>query len=437
MPDISDDMIVSWMTHLVTRDDEFLALYSDVIMPEQFSTVELTYLFSEAVAFYAKYGEHISGEALSILLEQKPDVVNFDKDLAFQLWEEAPLPSNVMRQFVIDKAANFFKRKLMRAQMNQAVDLLVEDRVDDARDLLAEMTQEVAAVGDKDYGHAVTEDVDTFLLDLRETYQDVGTAISCGMPSIDKIMRGGLRPGQLGVIMGSPGRGKSQALNFFMRTAYLKGLNVVYYTLEMDYKEVAQRLWAGITDISINEMDEDVDRACVEVKKAALSADANGWGEAVIKSFPTRQATVSHLGAHLATLEKRLNWKIDLVVVDYADILRADRSFDIRRDELATIYEDLRGLATTSNIPIWTACQINREGSKKNVPGLEHMSDSWDKAKIADYIFALAQTEAEKDANEIRMVILKVRNNSSGDPVEFGIDFSRAMFYDRGLGRAA
>ena len=198
MPQISDDMIVSWMTWLVTRDDEFLALYSDIIIPDQFSTVEIAYLFTESVAFYAKDGEHIDENALVILLEEKPDVVKFDKQLVFQLWDEAPEPSKVMRQFVIDKAANFFKRKMMRTQMNQAVDLLTEDRVDDARDLLVEMTQEIAAVGDSDYGHFGREDVETFLSDLHEAYEDVGTAISCGMPTIDKIMRGGLRPGSLG-----------------------------------------------------------------------------------------------------------------------------------------------------------------------------------------------------------------------------------------------
>lgn len=433
MPEISDDMVVSWMTWLVTRDDEFLALYSDVIKPDQFSTVELTYLFSESVAFYAKYGEHISGEALTLLLEEKPDVVKFDKDLTFQLWEEAPEPSKVMRQFVIDRSANWFKRKLMRAQMNQAVDLLVENRVDDARDLLSELTMDVAAVGEKDFGHAGTEQVEDFIRDLLETYEDTGTAISCGLKTIDKIMRGGLRPGQLGVWMGSPGQGKSQVLNFVMRTAYMNGLKVVYYTLEMDYKEVTQRLWSGITDISVNEMDENLPRACAAIRKAAASADKKGWGEFVVKSFPTRQATVSHLGAHLASLERKLGWKADLVIVDYADILKAGRSFDVRRDELATIYEDLRGLATTLGVPIWTACQTNRIGSKANKPGIEHMSDSWDKAKIADYIFALAQTEAEKEANEMKVHALKVRNNAGGDPVEYGIDFGRSMFFDRGL----
>ena len=131
--------------------------------------------------------------------------------------------------------------------------------------------------------------------------------------------------------------------------------------------------------------------------------------------------------------ESREKWKADLVIVDYADILRANSPFQERRDELATIYEDLRGLATTRNIPIWTACQTNRVGSTKHSPGLEHMADSWDKAKIADYIFALAQTDDEQLANELRIVILKVRNNSSGDPVEFGVDFSRSLFFDRGI----
>ena len=433
MPEISDGMIIKWMTYLVTRDAEFIELYADVIHPETFEIAEISYLFREALGYHAKYSQPLSGEALSLGLEQTPDIVGFDKDLVFHLWDEAPEPSVAMRQYVIDLAADFFKRKLMRKEMDRALDLLDENRVDDANDLLQGMTQDISAVGDRDLGHALLNDVGQFLDEMRQAYDDDGNGVSCGMRSLDKVMRGGLRPGQLAVFLGAPGKGKSQALTHVTRSAFEKGRKVLFYSLEMSTREVGERLWSGLVDMSTNEIDADLDEFCDLVKKKSVEARALGFGDVRIKTYPAKQATVATLSAHCSLLRKLDGWIPDLIVVDYADILKPDRQYDVRRDELAVVYEDLRALATTLNVPIWTACQMNREGSIKVTPALEHVSDSWDKAKTADYIFALAQSETELRNNEMRILALKSRHNTSPDPIVVNIDFSMSIFYDYGV----
>lgn len=432
MAEVTDGMLVPWMTYLVTHDEEFVALYSDVIKPDQFTTPEISYLFDESIKFFASYNTVITEEALLVFLEEKPDVVHFDKNIVLKLYEDAPEPSDVMRLVVIDKAANWFKGRMMRNDMNRAVDLLEENRVDDARDLLVEMTSEVAVVGDREYGNAFLKDYEIWLEDISLSYEGAGNSIACGISTMDNIMRGGLRPSQMGVILAGTGKGKSQVLNFFMHTAMKAGKNVVYYSLEMSYQEVAQRLWSGLIDIASNDMTDRMKEVRALVAETSKTSKSKGWGESIIKTYPTGQASISMLSGHLSLLERHYKFKPDLVIVDYADILKATGKFDQRRDEVANIYVGLRGLAVNHNIPVWTASQTNKEGWKKKRIDLDNMSDSWDKAKIADYIFGLTQNDDERLAGEAQMSPLKIRNNSGGGIINCDVDYGRSLFIDRG-----
>jgi len=77
----------------------------------------------------------------------------------------------------------------------------------------------------------------------------------------------------------------------------------------------------------------------------------------LIKYFPTKSATVQTLSSHLNQIELQ-GITPDLVIVDYADILRGIGTE--KRHILENIYEDLRGLAGEYEVPIWTASQANR-----------------------------------------------------------------------------
>ena len=77
-----------------------------------------------------------------------------------------------------------------------------------------------------------------------------------------------------------------------------------------------------------------------DVKKVVDNLD----GRLVVKYYPTKSATVNTIKAHLDRVQM-MGYKPDMIVVDYADLLRgAGRTQDLRH-ELGNIYEDLRGMA--------------------------------------------------------------------------------------------
>ena len=67
-------------------------------------------------------------------------------------------------------------------------------------------------------------------------------------------------------------------------------------------------------------------------------------GELIIKYYPTRTASVNTLAAHLQQCEMR-GIKPDMVIVDYADIMKSTQHFSEKRHQLGHIYEELRGMA--------------------------------------------------------------------------------------------
>ena len=108
-------------------------------------------------------------------------------------------------------------------------------------------------------------------------------------------------------------------------------------------------------------------------------------GRIFIKEYPAGYATINTLKAHLDKLQLTKDFIPDIILIDYADIMRSTRKYDSLRHELKLIYEELRSWATEIGIPIWTASQINREGSNhdvielKNIPQRAVLSIAWHK----------------------------------------------------------
>ena len=110
----------------------------------------------------------------------------------------------------------------------------------------------------------------------------------------------------------------------------------------------------------------------------------------------------------------KLDHKVDLIIVDYADLLRPSSAFREKRNELESIYEELRALAQENECPIWTASQTNRSGLNAEVITMESISEAFNKCFVADFIFSISRTIEDKNTNTGRMFIAKNRNGPDG-----------------------
>ena len=147
---------------------------------------------------------------------------------------------------------------------------------------------------------------------------------------------------------------------------------------------------------------EQVYEKCVDIE-----------GELIIKEYPTKSASTRTLTTHLEKLKNR-GISPDLIIVDYGDILRPSSSFREKRNELESIYEELRSIAQNYECPVWTASQTNRSGLNAEVITMESISEAFNKCFIADFICSISRTVEDKNSNTGRMFIAKNRNGPDG-----------------------
>lgn len=169
---------------------------------------------------------------------------------------------------------------------------------------------------------------------------------------INRFTRGGLSSGELGVVIAPTGAGKSMALVAIGAAALKQGKTVIHYSLELDDKTIGLRYDSCITGIPLDDLFSKKD---IVLEKLLATIP----GKLIIKEYPTKSATTTTIRNHLDKIRQR-GTEIGLIIVDYGDLLRPTSTRKEKREELETIYEDLRGIAKECKCPVWTASQTNR-----------------------------------------------------------------------------
>jgi len=242
-------------------------------------------------------------------------------------------------------------------------------------------------------------------------------------PVINDIMDGGLGGGELGVMVAPAGIGKTWFLQTVGADAIKKGMKVVHYTLELNQAYVGLRydtIISGINTQQLKYYKEDVQSKLFDIQ-----------GNLMIKYYPTRTASVQTISSHLKQLEL-IEFKPDVIVVDYADILKPISNYREKRLNLGETYEHLRGMAGEFDVPVWTASQANRSSLEEEVIGADKVSEDYSKVMTADFVMSISRKVEDKVANLARVHIIKNRFGVDGVtyPTDMNTDIGKIMVND-------
>ena len=203
--------------------------------------------------------------------------------------------------------------------------------------------------------------------------------------------------------------------------ALQQGKDVVHYTLELSEAAVGRRYDSNLCDIDSNEI---IDNKDTIIKRYN---EMSGLGRLIIKEFPTNTATVFTIRSHIERLELK-GFHPNMIIIDYADIMRSTRQYDSLRHELKLIYEELRGFANEKRIPIWSASQSNKDGSSADIVDLSNMSEAYGKAMVADVVVSLSRKAHEKAGGFGRLFVAKNRAGKDGLLYPVKIDTAKSKF---------
>ena len=309
-------------------------------------------------------------------------------------------------EYIKKEALDFCKKQKLKEAMIKSVKLLQNSSFDEIAEVI---NGALKLGGDNNFGYDYLQDFEErFIFRPRHP-------VTSGWKYIDDICEGGLGQGELGVVIAPTGTGKSMALVHLGTEAIKSGKNVVHYTLELGSTVIASRYDSCMTHVPIKELPSFKDMIYDKVKN--LNA------RLIIKEYPTKSASPQTIKNHLEKLRQR-DISIDMIIVDYGDLLRPSIVRKEKRHELETIYEDLRAMAQEHGCPLWTASQTNRSGLNAEVITMESISEAFNKCFVADFIFTISRTVEDKVGNRGRMFIAKNRNGPDGLVFPMKIDTS-------------
>jgi len=389
---------------ILITDRDFLQQIADIVSPDYFDNDAGKWIIRKTLKYYNEYKTVPTMEVFKVELERlNRELQNVAvKDLLKQAYKASKATD---LGFVKDTFLDFCKNQTLKGALMKSVDLLELGDYDDIRNLI---DKALKAGTERDIGHE-------YITELEDRFRDEArSVIETPWPLINKLLCGGLGQGDLGLIAGGPGGGKSWALISLGAQAVKLGFTVVHYTLELSEKYVGRRYDACFTEIPVGDIMDNKDQVKDRLDKLR--------GGLYIREYPAGQATVNTIHAHLEKCIQQ-NIEPDLIIVDYADLLTSKSSKE-KRDKLDDIYTNLRGLASEMKLPIWTASQVNRSGAREEIIQGDRMAESYSKMMITDFAMSLSRSAEDKENGTGRWHIMKNRYGADGITYDSVMDTS-------------
>lgn len=257
------------------------------------------------------------------------------------------------------------------------------------------------------------------------------TGVSSGFSDLDRLT-GGFRPGQFIIIAARPAMGKtSLALNIGSHAAVNLNKKVAIFTMEMAADEVVMRMFSSASEVNMESMLKGYgmnEEKLIRIMQASevLSTKNIHIDESGTNTPLDIRAKTRRLAAELGGL--------DLVIIDYLQLMTLPRSKDNRQQEISEISRALKILAKDMKIPVIAMSQLNRmlENREDKRPRLADLRESGAIEQDADLVMFIYRDEyyyPEKTEKPgiAEIIIGKNRHGSTGS-VELGFEKEFTLF---------
>lgn len=271
------------------------------------------------------------------------------------------------------------------------------------------------------------------------------SGIGWGVAELDS-KTGGVQPGELALIAGYSSDGKSSlCVQLAWAAAVQQGKNVAFMTTETLRPQVRRKLIARHSMISEFGLPDGLNTR--DLKAGSLTEEQEAVFERVVADF-TSNPTYGTVylaqvprGATLSTVERRLyqinrSFQIDLVVIDYLALLRADRKRTSDREELGFIIKEAKQMATTFDdgrgVAVVSPWQVNRasrdQAEKVGYYASSALAETAEATNSSDLIVSILASATDTRHAEVRSQILKNRDGETASSIVLSVDYATCTF---------
>jgi len=383
-------------------DKEFAQSIIDVLEPSYFDNKYFKLIIQMVREYYQKYQSTPGFETLDQIAKAEISVelaLKIVLDTLKQV-QDAPFEGSV---FVQEKALKFCKQQELQKVMNKAQKII--DQGDfESYDTVEGLVRNALQVGIREGGVTdIFSGLDEVLND------DFRHPIPMGIAGIDRLMKGGLAKGEIGVILAPTGVGKTTVLTKIANTAFNLGYNVLQIFFE-DNPKIIQRkhftIWTGIEpDKLALEKDLVIDKV-EEIKNTMPN-------KLILKKLPSDTVTMNEIKNQIRKMVADGN-PIDMVTLDYIDCVVPENTRNDEWKAEGSVMRHFEAMCHEMNLVGWTATQGNRSSISSEVVTTDQMGGSIKKAQVGHVIISVAKTLQQKEMKLATIAITKSRIGSDG-----------------------
>lgn len=242
------------------------------------------------------------------------------------------------------------------------------------------------------------------------------TGVPTGFERLDH-MTSGLQPSDLIIIAARPGLGKTSfCLNLASHSAIMNKKNIAFYSLEMTKEQLMLRMLSIQAKVSYSSIRSGY-IGTKDLEKLVKAADVYSKAGIYIDDTPAISSLELRAKARRLSKDKGL----DLIIVDYLQLMRGSRRTETREREIAEISGSLKSLAKELSVPVIAISQLSRQPESRTDkrPQLSDLRESGALEQDADLVMFIHRADAYKNKQDEKdgtaeLIIGKQRNGPTG-----------------------
>ena len=336
-----------------------------------------------------------------------------------QLIDFVPSSANVEHYSEIVKQKNIQRKLIKNATeiITNSYDVAVN--VDELVDSAEKLIFEIATAKQKQKTVHVKEVIKNIIHLIDSLYQrkEAITGVPTGFKDFDRLTSG-LQKSDLIIIAGRPSMGKSAFATAMAEYASIeKKMGVLFFSLEMSKEQLVQRMLCSYAMVDAHKVRSGF---LSPSDWPLLTAAAGKLSSAPIFIDDTPAISILELRAKARRLKSNPQNDVQLIVVDYLQLLRTSYRAENRQQEISEISRSLKALARELDVPVIAISQLSRavESRQDHVPQLSDLRESGAIEQDADLVVLLMREEYYNPTEENRgiaeAIIAKQRNGPVG-----------------------
>ena len=391
-------------------DKDFSHSIIDVIENNYFENKYFKIIIQMIREYYTKYNHTPSFETLEQITKSELQQEIASKVVLDTIKKIKDAPIDGV-DFVQEKALKFCKQQELQKVMGKAQKIIDGGEFENY-DALEEMVRGALQVGEKD-----TSILDVFSNMDQVLDDDYRHPIPMGIPGIDRLMKGGLAKGEIGVILAPTGVGKSTVLTKIANHAFNLGFNVLQIFFEDNPKVIQRKHYTLWTKIHPDELSEKRDVVIQKVKEIEETMS----NKLIMKKLPSDTVTMLQIKNQIRKMIAD-GLKVDMVLLDYIDCVVPDKNLGDEWKSEGSVMRGFEAMCHELNLVGWTATQGNRSSISSEVVTTDQMGGSIKKAQVGHVIITVAKTLQQK---EMKLATIAITKSRIGDD---GIVFENCKF---------